>query len=254
MYVIFSVLGIAITLLPLIIFCVVIPEAIAYSDESVIARDLTGNLYALPLCFTLMLSTMIPICIGISDKQPIFGNKKYKPKWSVPIIKTYPIFSKEFRQQVLSKKSTKSIIFSFFVIFLAFLLLSLTILSFGIYPRKVLNKQNEFQKYNSFNTLVRTDKIEDADELIIKIERSSRGRSYSIKLKFVFDGESYVIGSSFKDMSRKESLEYLLYLKSFFDEGEYTIKNDGRIASLIYDRNYTEEEAELIYQLFDYQQ
>lgn len=250
-YVFLILLSMGLLVAALLIYLYIL-DYIAFSDESIVAKEATlGMIFAIPLVMFIGMFPMITFAYGYKAKQPIFGNKRFRTPAFAPLLKTYPILSKEFRQNLTDenkakiRKNTKSILVIFFVCVLLF--------TFGIYPRKVLDKDNNFTSYNSFNKKIHSYNIEEADNLVIRIHRHRRGAGYSIEMDFEFDGQKYNVGQgSFNNMSREETLEYMVYLKSFFDESEYEITNIKRMDDLLYYNDFTNVERELVYEVLDY--
>ena len=52
-------------------------------------------------------------------------------------------------------------------------------------------------------------------------------------------------------MENEEALEYMIYLKGFFNDGKYKITNVSMMDNLIKDRKFNSKELELVYELFD---
>ena len=133
-------------------FGYMIPDAVAFSDPTVVAHnDSVLLLCCVPMAFYMSLTPGILASLGWERKQPIFGNKKFKPKFGQPVIKTFPLFSKEFRDSLNEKQKKR--IKRIATILLILFVVCAAILPFGIYPRSVLDNQNHFKHYNSFNLL-----------------------------------------------------------------------------------------------------
>ena len=141
--------------LPLVltfVFIGVAPRHIRNAEISVVAYD-TG--FA-PL--SIMFLSLVLFCFGavvfgnaMKNKQPIFGNPKYKPKWSDHIVKTYPLFSQEFKQNLSVESKKKAIKVA--VAFAVLMAVSLVGVFLAIYPRETLDRENNIIKYNSFNEI-----------------------------------------------------------------------------------------------------
>jgi hypothetical protein len=240
----------------LLVFGKAIPEAVAFSDPSVVARHgEAGLLCAVPMTLLVTFTPAILVGCGWDRKQPIFGNKKFKPKFGQPVIKTFPLFSKEFRQSLTEKqvKRIKRIAAILLIVFVVFAV----ILSLGIYPRTVLDSQNRFKAYNSFNQLTDEVAVQEADRLTLEItyHTSRRGfsRSWGIQLTFAYEHRDYKLAlGGFGDMEREDVLRYMLSLKDYFKDGRYEILSTEWMDRLIDDKNFTATEQKLVYDLFDY--
>ena len=233
----------------------ILPNKIAASHAPIVAStNFIAVLCSIFISVTLSVSFFLIFGYGFTAKQPIFGNKKFKPKALTPILKTFPVFSKEFRNTLSLK--TKRKIKKIVIIILIFLIISIIVFPFGLYPRTTLDPQNNISTYNSFNQLTRVDSIDAAQKLIISINTSGsrRGRrNYYISLEFVFENKSYKFSvDDFYELSTQQTLEYMLHLKTIFQNKRYEIANIEKIDELLFYENFTAEEQDLIYRLFDY--
>ena len=233
-----------------------LPETVVFSDPTVIAyHGMAFFFCAIPIAGYISLTLMILVAYGWDRKQPIFGNKRFKPKFGQPVIKTFPLFSKEFRQSLTEKqvKRIKRIGTILLIVFVVFAV----ILSLGIYPRTVLDKQNHFKAYNSFNQLTDEVAVQEADCLTLEIthHRSRRGfsRSWGIQLTFAYEHREYkLVLGGFGDMEREDVLRHMLLLKRYFDEDQCEVQHIDRMEELVDYQDFTDAELKLVYDLFDY--
>ena len=223
--------------------------------------DIAVNNYMLAFCalipiIIISFSLIILISFGLTKKQPVFGNKRFKPDLMKPILKVYPLFSADFRKS-LSKKAkmrTKQIS----VAFLITMGICSLLVFIGIFPRHTISKGDILTSYNSFNSATSSCHISECEVLEISVERNSRRRSSpsdNIKFELEDKGHKYSFSiSDFDNMDVEDALEYLLHVKSYFPDGEYKIKNAKHVDRLIWYRDYNAEEAKLVYELFDLKQ
>ena len=229
-----------------------ISEKVAYSDVDIIAFN-NGFIYlsSLPLILLLTSSVVVIVTLGLKNKQPIFGNKKYKAKYNEYTIKVYPVFSDGFKDRYIkkNKKQVKVIVKTF----LSILLVSILILPFGVCSREVITKDNQFFSINSFNRISHSCDVEDFDKLVINVNISSgKSRNYEINLEFISSEKIYIFSPhNFSKMSVEDALIYMINLKSLFKENKYEIKNADRLHFLMLQNDYTNNEKALIYELFD---
>ena len=256
LYFMFVILHLALIVAAAVLFVFLIPSAIAYADESVVAfNNSVGELCVLPICFFWLISGIALYELGTWLCQPLFGNKNYKSKNDIPVKRVYPLFSKEFWQKM--RKNTRSLLKTAISLYLVIFIICAAFVPFGLCPRYTLDSENRIKEYNAFNSLTETRTIESAEKLIINISKRSRGRhsitfSYQVQISFIFDDEEYGFKpGSFDNLERKEALEYIVYLKSLFKD-KYEITNIERFTSLLDDNNYTAEEEALVYKLYDY--
>ena len=253
-YVIFILIGAAVLPLLYLELGLRIPFSIAFADDTVVASD---NFFAV-ICaapISILLSGMIGFTSarGIDNKQPIFGSKRFKPSGLKPVIKTYPIFSKEFRDNLSNgtKRKIKRTSATLIVLIIIFSL----IYSLGIYPRTVLDKNDNIITYNAFNKETHRCSVTDADKLVIDIVYNIHYRSedsWGIRLKFSCADKIHEFNPGhFYGMNAEETLRYMLYLKSLMYD-RYEITNEYRIDDLIRYREYGSQETRLVYELFDH--
>lgn len=255
-YVMLWLVGFSAMLAVLLVCGLTIPEAVAFSDPTVVAHNGIASFFcAIPMAGYISLTLMILVAYGWEHKQPIFGNKKFKPKFGQPVIKTFPLFSKEFRDSLneKQKKRIKRIALILLILFVA----CAVILPFGIYPRSVLDNQNHFKHYNSFNQLTDEVTVEEANRLILEIDYSSGHRgsspSWGIRLTFEYEHRDYVLSLGvFGDMEREDVLRHMMLLKRYFSEDQYEIQHIDRMERLVDYQNFTDAELKLVYDLFDY--
>ena len=240
----------------MLVFGYMIPDVVAFSDSTVVAHnDSVLLLCCVPMAFYMSSTPGILASLGWDRKQPIFGNKKFKPKFGQPVIKTFPLFSKEFRDS-LSEKQKKRIKRIATILRILFVICA-AILPFGIYPRSVLDNQNHFKHYNSFNQLTDEVTVGEADRLIIEIDYSSGHRgsspSWGIELTFEYEHRDYKLTlGGFGDIEREDVLRHMLLLKRYFSEEQYEIVNIEAMERLVDYQNFTAAELKLVYDLFDY--
>jgi hypothetical protein len=229
-----------------------IPRIIAFSDPAVKAFGAEFPIWCLPLAFLGYIFLWIVALTGITVKQPIFGNKRFKPKFGVNVIKMYPFFSKDFWQN-LSDKYKKRINTFLFVSVISLAVCAL-VLFFGIFPRKVVDGKNNFISYDSLNRVTETHNITGVDEMTVEITRTSRKRrvSYHLYVRFTFDDKTYSLPlGCLEDAGYEETLEYMLYLKSLVPQSKRYYENAKWISELAARKEFTSEEKRLLYELFD---
>ncbi len=235
-------------------FTNVLPFIVSGNNELIIAvnNERVTILCSIPLIMFILIGFVCVLSCGYKSKQPIFGNKKFKPKAMEPTFRVYPIFSKEFRENLDESKKIK-----FKRIakkFLVMLLISLLILTLGVFPRETLDTKNELISYNIFNIKTHNAKLEDAEKLVIDVYRAVTKNStvWLIELKFIFEDHTYnFYPYSFYEMSREESYAYMLELKGYFHKGNCEILHKERLSKMISDVDFTQQEINLIYKLFD---
>ena len=231
----------------------IISDKIARAEDFAVAVSGSDmSLLILPFFFLLLFISLFPIYLCYDKEQPIFGNKSFKPNPGQFYEEETPIVSRKFWREMSDETRNKLAKFwvAVSVLFVTFFALSL----FGIYPRSVLDKENNIKTYNSFNEVTDIYSVEKADKLIIDIGVSSSrsSRSYYIEIIFVFGDKEYGFGQgTFQGMKREDVLEYMLRKKSEFND-KYEVNGTNLMEKLCKDRKFTEAEKALVYELFDY--
>ena len=247
-YITAMVIAIPLVFTPMVL-SMLVRRQIIFSTPDLIAYD--GNtieiFWSFPLMMVLIVLWIVPLGYGYSQIQPIFGNPKYKPSFYRPLIPTDPLCSKAFWRN-LSQERKKSIK-RFIICTLIAVLLTAPLVSLSLYSRKVILENDQFVSYNSFNQVVHSATIEKAERIEISV---TRGKSqYGMTMSIQFEEESYHLHiSSFPDYDIEETLEYMIYLKSYFQENECEINNLHWIDAYLSD--FTASEQALICDLFDY--
>lgn len=254
-YIVLIALGVIGTTIIVILMQAVTEDGLSRSYPGTIACNNYAVVFcAVPLIMLVALALCALAVLGLEKKQPIFGNKKYKPDIMKPSMRVYPLFSKEFPETLSegTKRKIKKLSVAFSVAFVIFTI----VLLLGIYPRHTIDKNNVLASYNSFNVQTHTCSISDADKLEISIVRNSGGKyhstSFGIELIFEDNGHKYIYNlGSFGDKSEKEKLEYMLYLKSLVAKERYELNNTYYMDEFINYRDYGRGERSLLYELFD---
>ena len=234
------------------VFGEMIPRIVAFSDPAIKAFGAEFPIWCLPLALFCYAFLWIIALTGITVKQPIFGNKRFKPKFGVNVIKMYPFFSRDFWKS-LSEKHKKRINTFLFVSVILLSVCALLLL-FGIFPRNVVDRKNNFISYDALNRVTETHNITGADEMTVEITRTSRKRrvSYHLYVRFTFDDKTYSLPlGCLEDAGYEETLEYMLYLKSLVPQSKWRFENENRISELAAHKEFTSEEKRLLYELFD---
>lgn len=258
-YILFLLLILAIVFTPTLLFTLVLPNELIDNDPTIVAFDNDNSwqlLFCFPFSFILILLIFIPLAyIFNGDLPPIFGNPNYNPPARQPIIHADPIISKAFWKKIDRdtideiKKSSLGLIIA--------LLITAPLLLLCLSPGQVMKIDHSLKTYNSFHQITHSAKIEEVDELQIEIYRASRHKrvsyDYGIEISFLFDDASYHFRlGDFNQMNTKEALQYLNDLKAIVPNTKCTIEHTDRMEQLLKDNHYSEEEIQLIYQLFEY--
>lgn len=251
-YIALLVLGFSFILFFTLYFGHRLPIKIAFSDEAVVAcRNTVAMLCAIPFTMLTSMTLIVLVSIGMRKKQPIIGNKKYTPPRFEPTIKVQPLLSRTFWYELSGKARRRSKRIAL-LLGIAFLV-CLVLLPLGFYPRQVLDRNDNFTSYNSWNVVTDSRKMQDAERLVIRITHSGRRRDdWGIQMTFLFADAEYIVNlGSFYGMSMEQKLNYMLYLKEQIGENRYEIEEVDRVDRFISKQRLTAKEAALVYELFD---
>lgn len=233
-----------------------IPGAIALRNGNLIAVAGGSVMVFLAMPFYIF-STMTPtiiLALMMGNRQPILGNKRFKPKFGQPVIKSHPLFSRAFRESLTAanRKTVKRTFTIIAIVAAATLLLT----PFGIYPRAELDDSNILTKFDFRNQISESVSVEDADKIKIYIGlsggRRSSHRAY-LAIDLVFGKEEYTFTTgAFRNLTTEDALTYMIYLKGLIPEEKCEISRIDRMARLLDDCNYSPAETALVYELFEY--
>lgn len=235
-------------------------ESLYFYEEEVVAFDRHASvLWILP---TFFLFFMIIVAVGsaYSTRRPIFGipNFRYGPS-QYPRI--YPLFSQNKPQKKITSEQRKWIILSWgILIAIALSILATYPLSFN--GRDCLNQNGSITVHNALNNETKEYASGDIAEVEIYFYRHTSGSS-KIRLRFLYrhysvgirlttdDGQEYSFRArDFRGESMTEHLQQMLQIKGRFSTDIITY--DMVYAdSFFADNDLTEEEKDLLYQLFN---
>ena len=216
-----------------------------------------SNLGIIPLSFFGML-----IGVGFAlvidrlrrKKQPIFGKADVKygsPRWK----SVYPIFSKQFWNNLYSNK--KNLVVGFLcVIAFAFVVVSATLL--GLLPRECLYDDGSIAVYNCFNErIVKYDQSDVAEiRIYTRTYYERRGPDdWGIEMKLSMkDGEVFFF--PYQDFHTRDddirgSITGMYQIKRCFNSSIITIDGKENVEYVVRDINLNRQEADLLRSLFD---
>lgn len=232
---------------------------IAFSDVGVIAvEDNASTWWLIVPWMTFFLMTFILWLQPYQKRIPIFGRKNFKygpPAWP----KVYPLFMKNKPPVWVSerkKKERKQIA----IILLVVLLVSFIPFPWSLYGRDCLFYDGSIVQYNMFNGPIHEFATGDIEDIEIETFRYSTGR-YNTKqhwgVQMVFKTDSgkkcTFEHRDFRSDTNIETiywLEWMLTVKKRYDPS--IIHYDGleNLDRVIADRNLSQVEVQMLYQLF----
>lgn len=230
----------------------VFPRLWAFRDPEVIASyQVTAIFMSFPM---IALFTFVPgllVAFQIDKRQPLFGNKKYKPKWSEVVIVTTPLFSKRYFTQLSDKQKKKILTVS--VVLLALFAIFLLLMLMGWNYRVDLCYDGAIKEYNVFGNQTKQVQLQDADSVTIRIDERwyKTQYVYDIHIEVTYQDKTYACTKGdFSSWDEEQKLIYLLHVKSLAKD-QLILENEEYIEDLIRSHHYTESEKQLIYELFD---
>ena len=230
----------------------VFPRLWAFRDPEVIASyQVAGIFMSFPMIALFAFVPGLLVAFQIDKKQPLFGNKKYKPKWSEVVIVTPPLFSKRYFTQLSDKQKKKILTVS--VVLLVLFVISLALMLMGWNYRVDLCHDGAIKEYNVFGRQTEQVQLQDADSVTIRIDERWRKTRYlyHIDIEMTYQDKTYVCTQGeFSSWDEEQKLLYLLHIKSLVND-QLILENEEYIEDLIHSHRYTESEKQLIYELFD---
>lgn len=234
-------------------------QEIAFADEAVIAVEDNISTWWLGIPWmTFFLMTFILWLQPYQSRKPIFGRRNFKygpPAWP----KVYPMFMKNKPYVFVSerkRRERKQIA----VILLVVLLVSFIPLPWSLYGRDCLRSDGSIVQYNMFNSKIREFASGELADIKIETFPYSTGKHYltkhcGIRMVFTTDsGKQYTFDhGEFRDDAQTESLYWLaamLNIKNRYDPGIIHYDGVEDLELVIADKNLSEEEAEMLHQLF----
>lgn len=243
----------------LIVVPLILRNRIAFSDEAVVAAcDDVSTLWMLVPWMTFFLMTIILWNHYYSGRFPIFGKQNFQygpPAWP----KIYPLFMKNKPYVWISERAKKSRR-NLAIFLLVLLLVSFIPLPWSLYGRSCLLSSGTITQYNICNHAAQEFSSGEIADIEIEAYRYTTGkhartRHWSVQMTFTTDsGKVYKFNAaSFRDNRDSDSAFWLLSmlrLKSRYDPSIIHYKGVEHLTHVITDRMLSQEEANLLYQLF----
>ena len=224
-----------------------------FENRHILAQNNTGIVIPVFFCMFLFLGFAVGIDWLRRKKQPIFGksNVQYGPPQWKPI---YPLLSKPFWKNLCSNKKSLTISVLCTMLLLAIMT---AVTALGLPPRECLYDDGRILAYNCLNEETEKYSPSDVERILISTYRSGgRGsRPWGIEIKISMrDGKEFLFRDrDFQTLDDhiRGSLTGMHRIKSCFDPGIITCFGENNIPDVIRDKDLNEQEAEMLYLLFD---
>lgn len=132
-------------------------ELIAFHDPTVIANNVHASfLFILPLSVFLEMSAIIFFAVQLSNKTPIFGNKKVAYGQAPWDKNCFPLFDRR-RKNIIKRPSSVKFRKRMLAVWLVGFLIVLMIAPLGLFGRDCLHNDYSINSYNTFNHV--SDKV-----------------------------------------------------------------------------------------------
>ena len=230
---------------------------IAFSDEAVIAAaDHFSAFWLFRPWLTFFLLSFILWLQPYQNRTPIFGKKGFKygpPAWS----KVYPLFMKN-KPPVWVSENAKKQRKSFAIFLLVVLLVSFIPLPWSLYGRDCLRYDGSIVEYDMFNQQVREFSSGNMDEVTVDLFRYDTEGKYhkthhwGVQLKMqTGSGKRYSFDHrEFDNNGTRFYLSQLASVISRYDPEIIRYEDVENLDKFIADKGLSEEEIQLLYQLF----
>lgn len=255
----------AIMLVLCVLYCglifgtIILRKRIGFQDETVIAcEDNISFLWFLVPWMTFFLMTFILWHDLYQRRKPIFGRRNFKygpPAWP----REYPLFMKNKPYVYVSERKKKERRQNA-ILLLAVLLISFVPYPWSLYGRDCLYSDGSIIQYNMFNG--RADEFSSGDMKSVEIEayqyisgKSAKKKHWGVRMTFITDsGKEYSFYSEeFRDDVPSDTrywLTAMLRVKKRYDPSVITYKGVENLGKVVSDKKLTDEETQILYQLF----
>ena len=232
-------------------------HVIAFSDEAVIAAADHFSAFWLGVpWFTFFIMTFILWLQPYQNRTPIFGKKGFKygpPAW----LKVYPLFMKN-KPPVWVSENTKKQRRSYAIFLLVVLLVSFIPLPWSLYGRDCLRYDGSIVEYSMFNQQVEEFSPGEMDEATIDLFRYDTGGKYhkthhwGVRLTLhTRSGKKYSFDHrEFDNNGTRLYLSQLASVISRYNPEIIRYEDIENLDKFIADKGLSEEEIQLLYQLF----
>ncbi len=212
---------------------------IAFADPEVVAyTENISTLWVIVPLFALMLGMFVPWYTAYEDRKPIWGPKEPPPYVSP-------------KQKKMRKYGV--------VFVLIVVLICLIPYPWSLFGRTCLRKDGSIVRYNMFNHRTAEYPSDEITDVCIKGALEPVGRYGSSRIGSVYmvlttnRGKEYIFtNSEFRDDTGRDAwLTAMMKLKAQYPPERVHYKDTDYLDKVIEDRSLTDEEIQLLYQLFD---
>lgn len=213
-----------------------VQDKIAFSDPTVIARyNFTSVLLFLPLWLCICGVLMYNLMWAISIRRSILGKQPPNPLPEKP--------------KILPRKIS-------IAVKITVLLLVGILCAFSFYGRECLHDDGSVTVYNTVNRQTVHYSTGEVDTILFGAHQPVRSYSFKgyayVQLQMK-DGRSYYFEAGRSGWNEEDWISALLDLKARFDPEQIILRDPDWVEWVVqrYDYEYTDEEMELLYRLFE---
>lgn len=234
-------------------------ELISFRDDTVIAATSGGDILLILIPWiTFFLMTFLLWLQAYQDRRPIFGIRNFKygpPAWP----KIYPLFMKNKPRVYISPRAKKQRR-SLAIFLVTVLLVSFLFFPLALYGREVLHYDGSITEYSPFNRITHAFYSGECAEIQIGTYRYSAGKynttvNWGVKMTFIMEnGRKYVFDH--RDFRRDTQTDICYWLTAMLNiKGRHrpeiiSYHGTDKLDRVISNRNLSEAEQALLYQLF----
>ena len=184
-------------------------------------------------------------------RQPIFGKSDVNYiTYAKPL---YPLFSKQFWENMFRSKKKASLFGCCILFFILFIFIIPPITKLTLTPRNRLYDDGSIEVRNCLNEITEQYSPSDVEEIKFYTqlyqERRRKHTKYSWRFEIKIsmqDGKSFLF--LYGDF---QSMEAVYQAKNCFSPDVVTVEGEENIESVIQDMNLDEHESELLYRIFE---
>lgn len=242
------------------VFCLNLPETLAFSDEDVVLyAERWTLLLQLPLFLFLLIAVIGFFEEAMSDRRPIFGKNDADYRTALKICGVHYLFEKKKQKKILNENEKNFRIVSRIVL-VVICVFSILLGIGGFFGRTCLHYNGHIKVYSIVNTVKNEYTLGDFSQVTVESGEESVGKHdwrptcyFNIETD---NGKEFLFSMNDNHYAEDEigkKLENMLQLKEYYESQGIAVSIDGveYIDQLIEYYEMTDSEKELLYKLFE---